>query len=200
MCNLYRMTKTVDEIAKLFDADVTAGSNAGGEVYPGYPGVVVAEGKVQTMHWGFPLAMRGKSGQMLKPKPINNARTDKLSGNFWKPSFVNRRCLIPVEAFAEAEGAKGAKTRTWVTMPGEDLFTAAGIWRWSEEWGEVYSMVMTEASPAMQGLHDRMPVIVAPPDRATWTAGSAEDAFALCRPWQGALTLDRTDRPWAGRH
>lgn len=199
MCNLYRMTRTVDEIAKLFDADVTGGSNAGGEVYPGYPGMVVAEGKVQTMHWGFPLAMRGKGGQMLKPRPINNARTDKLSGNFWKPSFVSRRCLIPLEAFAEAEGPKGAKTRTWVTVPGENVFTAAGIWRWSEEWGEVYSMVMTEACVNMDGLHDRMPVIVSSRDRTTWTAGAPEAAFDLCRPWEGPLSLERTDQPWVAR-
>nr|WP_305095530.1 SOS response-associated peptidase family protein [Croceibacterium sp. D39] len=199
MCNLYRMTKTVDEIARLFEADVAAGSNAGGEVYPGYPGVVVAEGRVQTMHWGFPLAARGKSGQLLKPRPINNARTDKLSSPFWKASFVSRRCLIPLEAFAEAEGPKGGKTRTWVTVPGEETFTVAGIWRWSEEWGEVYSMVMTEACVDMDGLHDRMPVIVASADRAAWTNASPEEAFAVCRPWPGALALDRTAEPWAGR-
>ena len=142
--------------------------------------------------------MRGKSGEMLKPRPINNARTDKLSGAFWKASFTSRRCLIPLESFAEAEGPKGGKTRTWVTVPGEDVFTAAGIWRWSEEWGEVYSMVMTDASPAMQGLHERMPVIVAPPDRFSWTDGPAEQAIALCRPWLGRLALDRTEQPWVG--
>ena len=198
MCNLYRMTKTVDEIARLFDVTPEAGSNAGDEVYPGYPGMVVAEGKVRTMHWGFPLATRGKSGQILKPRPINNARTDKLSGNFWKASFVDRRCLIPLEAFAEAEGAKGHKTRTWVSVPGEAVFTAAGIWRWSEEWGEVYSMVMTDASPSMQSLHDRMPVLLAPEGRATWLGGSPEQAFALCRPWEGELAFDRSDQRWAG--
>ena len=43
MCNLYRMTKTVDEIASLFDAvDAAQGANFGEEIYPGYPGLVVA--------------------------------------------------------------------------------------------------------------------------------------------------------------
>ena len=199
MCNLYRMTRNVDEVAHLFDALAEVGSNAGGEVYPGYPGMVLAEGRVKTMHWGFPLATRGAKGQLLKPRPINNARTDKLSGPFWKASFVARRCLIPLEAYAEAEGPKGGKTRTWVTVPGQDLFTAGGIWRWSEEWGEVYSMVMTEACVDMSGLHDRMPVIIAPEDRARWLEGPPEDAFSLCRPWLGALALDRTDEPWTGR-
>jgi hypothetical protein len=39
MCNLYRMTKTVDEIARLFDVTGESGANFGSEVYPGYRGI-----------------------------------------------------------------------------------------------------------------------------------------------------------------
>ena len=47
MCNLYRMTKNPDEVAKWFDAvNEAGGSNFGSEVYPGYPGLVVAEGRI----------------------------------------------------------------------------------------------------------------------------------------------------------
>ena len=61
------------------------------------------------MTWGFPLTLKGKSGQPLKPKPVNNCRTDKLDSFMWKYSFQERRCVIPVTAFCEAEGEKGAK-------------------------------------------------------------------------------------------
>lgn len=199
MCNLYRLTKNADEIAKLFDAVSETGSNAGGEIYPGYSGIVLRSGKVETMTWGFPLQRKGAKGQPLKPKPVNNARTDKLSGPFWKSSFTERRCLIPLETFAEAQGKKGAMTRTWIRMPGSDVFTVAGIWRPSAEWGDCYSMVMTDASPQMSAIHNRMPVILTPQDRTTWLDGSADDAFDLCRPFAGDLEIDRTDVPWAGR-
>lgn len=43
MCNLYRMTKAPAEIARLFGARSTEGANFAAEVYPGYPGLVVAE-------------------------------------------------------------------------------------------------------------------------------------------------------------
>ena len=67
MCNLYRMTKNADEVAHLFDAEAMAsGANFGEEVYPGYPGLVVAEGRVRQMSWGFPLVMKGKQGLMSK--------------------------------------------------------------------------------------------------------------------------------------
>ena len=56
------------------------------------------------MLWGFPLAMKGKSGQPLKPKPVNNTRADKLDSFMWRYSFQERRCLTPVTEFAEAEG------------------------------------------------------------------------------------------------
>ncbi len=196
MCNLYRMTKAPDEVAHLFDAVADKPSNAGGEVYPGYPGYVIAEGRLKTMAWGFPLPMRGKSGQPLKPKPCNNARTDKLDGGFWRPSFEKRRCVIPVEAFAEAEGDRGAKTRTWISLPDQDVFGVAGIWRWSAEWGEVYSMMMTEACVQMDGIHDRMPVILQGETIETWLNGAPDEARSVCAPYMAILAIEKTAQPW----
>lgn len=199
MCNLYRMTKNKDEVAQWFDAiDELGGANFGAEVFPGYPGAVVAEGRLAQMTWGFPLVLKGKNGQPLKPRPVNNARTDKLDSFFWRYSFEERRCLIPVTAWAEAEGPKGGKTRTWLSRPDAELFAVAGVWRDSEEWGRCYSMVMTDACGAAAECHTRMPVLLREADRRLWTQGSPEVAFALCRPWEGDLVLDRTAEPWAG--
>lgn len=126
MCNVYKMTKTTAEVANLFGALADPPGNAGHSVYPEYPSYVLAEGRVRQMAWGFPLAMKGKNGQPLKSKPVNNARTDKLDSGFWRSSFQTRRCLIPVSEFAEAEGERGAKTRTWFSLPDRELFAVAG--------------------------------------------------------------------------
>ena len=200
MCNLYRMTKNKDEVAAWFDAvNQLGGANFGEEVYPGYPGAVVAGGKLKQMSWGFPLVMKGKNGKPLKPKPVNNARTDKLDSFFWRYSFEERRCLIPVTAWAEAEGPKGGKTRSWLSRPDVGLFAVAGVWRDSEEWGECYSMVMTDAAGLAKEVHTRMPVLLAKDSWDQWTGGTPEEAFALCRPWEGELVLDRTKVPWSGK-
>lgn len=199
MCNLYRMTSTRAEVAQLFDlADDARGANFAEEIYPGYPGLVAAEGRLRVMNWGFPLALRGRQGQLLKPRPVNNTRSDKLGSPFWRDSFERRRCLIPVSAWAEAEGPKGQMTRSWLSMPDRQPFACAGIWRMSAEWGEVYSLVMTDAAGLAAEVHTRMPVILAPEDHGKWTDADAEAARALCRPWQGELVLDRTKQPWAG--
>ena len=199
MCNLYRMTRNVDEVAHLFGAQLGSVGNAGAEVYPGYPGLVVAGGTLRSMTWGFPLVLKGKNGQPLKPKPVNNTRADKLDSFMWRYSFQERRCLIPVSEFAEAEGPKGSMTRTWFSLPGEPVFAVAGIWRDTPEWGPAYSMVMTEACQHIADVHNRMPVILRRSDWADWLDGAPDDAAILCRPYPDMVVRDQTDEPWVRR-
>jgi 4-hydroxybenzoate polyprenyltransferase len=108
MCNLYRMTKGTAEVARLFAVEADPGANFAQEVYPGYPGLVVAEGRARAMHWGFPLVLTGKQGQKLKPKPVTNAREDKLLTGFWRDSMVHRRCLDPRQPVGRGRGREGA--------------------------------------------------------------------------------------------
>jgi putative SOS response-associated peptidase YedK len=197
MCNLYRMTKAHAEVANLFRVGNDIRANFAEEVFPGYPGAVVADGTLRSMVWGFPLVLKSKkTGKPLKPKPVNNTRTDKLDSYMWRYSFNERRCLIPITAWAEAEGPSGQMTRTWLSLRHDGLFAVAGIWRDSDEWGECYSMVMTDAAGAASEVHSRMPVVLSPEDYSKWTEGSPAEAKQLCRPWQGDLRIDRTDQRW----
>ena len=83
-------------------------------------------------------------------------------------------------------------------MPEAELFACAGVWRNSDEWGECYSMVMTDSGGAVSDVHTRMPVILATKDYAVWTGGSPDDALGLCRPWDGDVSIERSDQPWGG--
>lgn len=201
MCNLYKMDKSAAEVARLFRAvDRAEGSNRGELVFPGFPGLVIAEGEVRVMNWGFPLAQKSRrTGLPIKPKAVTNTRDDKLHSAFWRDSFLHRRCLIPATAFAEAEGEPGRMTRTWLSVPGEDIFAIAGIWRPSEEWGAVYSMVTSEPTVQTAEIHDRMPVVLHPADHARWLGGMPAEAMALCLPYSGAMDIERTAMPWGTR-
>ena len=152
MCNLYTVRKSAAEVAAHFGVeDPTQQFNAPEEVYPGTPGMVVREADgqrvLQSMAWGFPLRLKGMS-PTAKPKPVNNIAD--LNKPIWKGLAAKPqwRCLIPVTAFAEAEGAKGSKTRTWFSVKGQPIFAWAGLWRISDEWGPVYSGVMTDCNEA----------------------------------------------------
>lgn len=198
MCNLYRMTKAQAEIAGLFGAEAQTAMNFAEEVYPGYSGAVVAGGQLRSMVWGFPLAQKSKkTGKPLKPRPVNNARTDKLGSFMWRYSFEARRCLIPLTAWAEAEGPRGRMTRTWLSLPDAEAFAVGGIWRTSEEWGDCYSMVMTDAAGDAAQVHNRMPVILLPEHWEAWQTGTPEAALNLCQPFDGALAIDRTSESWS---
>ena len=202
MCNLYTMRKSAAEVAAHFGVTSFASSNAPEEIYPGRPGLVVHNldhrRTLRSMAWGFPLRLKGMKPDS-KPKPVNNARTDKLDNFMWRYSFEQRRCLIPVTGFAEAEGEKGCKTRTWFSLPDEEVFAVAGIWRDTAEWGPAYSMVMTEACIHVAEVHDRMPVILGRDSWTDWLDGPPDAARLLCQPYPADMVVRRTADPWVKR-
>jgi putative SOS response-associated peptidase YedK len=198
MCNLYRMTRAVAEVANLFGATATDGLNAAADIYPGYNGIVIADGAVRSMTWGFPVVLTGKKGQPLKPKPVNNARFDKL-GTYWKRWAVNpgNRCLIPATAYAEAVGEPRKMTRTWLSVKDQPVFAWAGLWRRSDEWGECYTAVMTDCDPGLSDIHDRAPVILEPDQWETWLTAPLADLykFDVALPVE-RVDVQHTDQPW----
>ncbi|MEA3263992.1 MAG: SOS response-associated peptidase family protein [Pseudomonadota bacterium] len=197
MCNLYRMTKGTAEVAAMFAVqDAAAGTNFAAELYPGYPGLVAEGGRLRAMNWGLPVVLTGRQGQKLKPKPVTNARDDKLLTPFWRDSFARRRCLIPVTQWAEPKGSSGRMTRSWYSLPGVEVMAVAGLWRATGEWGDCYAMVMVDSSPAMAEVHDRMPVILARDSWEQWTSGSIDHALDLCQTWRGPLQADHTGERW----
>jgi len=194
------MTKPVDAIAGLFGAEASARANYVDVVAPTDPGLVIARGTVQAMGWGFPRIEISKvTGGPLKPKAVVNTRSDRIGSPFWLTSFQRRRCLIPVTAWAEAAGEDGQMTRTWFSLPGEEVFAIAGIWCNSPEWGHVYSMLSVPGHEQMEPLNDRMPVILRREQWKIWTEGTPTAAHALCRTWEGSLVVEPSDEPWSVR-
>jgi putative SOS response-associated peptidase YedK len=192
MCNVYKLNLS----QKVFDFESLQGANVAAEVYPNYPGVVIESGQARAMNWGFPRhTVNKRTGKANKPTPVNNVRDDRLR-TYWRKDFTDRRCLIPVSQWAEAQGPKGRMTKTWYGLPGLEAFAVAGVWRPTDEWGDSYSMVMTDSSKYMVDAHDRMPVILDPADYDQWTYGTPDEAFALVRAWPDPLAVDATDELW----
>ncbi|MDH7640260.1 SOS response-associated peptidase [Sphingomonas oryzagri] len=182
MCNLYTERKSTAEVAAHFGVDDPMDTNAGEEVYPGAPGLVVREEEgrrvLQSMSWGWPVRLKFMKPDS-KPKAINNCADIRKSMWIGFARKTQWRCLIPLTAFAEAEGPKGAMTRTWFTLKDQPIFAWAGLWRPSDEWGPVYSGVMTNANAAIAPVHDRMPVLLMPHEYEQWLHGSFDEALAF---------------------
>ena len=108
------------------------------------------------------------------------------------------RCLIPLTAFAEAEGPKGGKTRTWFSVKDQPASAWAGLWRVSDEWGPVYLGVMTDCNEAIRPIHDRMPVLLLPDEHEAWLNGDFDTALGFqqrCFPDE-LISMGRTQEPW----
>lgn len=188
MCNLYTLRKSAAEVAAHCGVAAPVASNAGEEVYPGAPAIVIREDDgrrvMQSMTWGFPLRLKTMSST-AKPKPVNNIAD--LAKPMWKGLAAKPqwRCLIPQTAFVEAEGPKGSKTRTWFSVVDQPVFAWTGLWRDSAEWGPVYSGVMTDCNEAIRPVHDRMPVLLHTDEWDQWLHGGFDDALtfqARCFP------------------
>lgn len=208
MCNRYQPGER-KRIVDFFDARVLQEVNAGPAiVHPREPGWVVRAGEdgvglvLEQMTWGFPVYVNGrtgKRGQPLKPKPVNNARFDKL-GSFWRrwASIPAQRCLIPAVRYAEAVGEPGRMTTTWLSLRSQPVFAWAGLWTNSDEWGPAYSAVMTSCATELAEIHDRSPVILAPEHWQVWLTAPSNELRQFDRPWPaGDVCVTQTDVLWS---
>ncbi len=121
-----------------------------------------------------------------------NARAETVAE---KPAFRNafreRRCLVPADGFYEWAHANGAKQPWRIHRADDGPLAFAGLWeRWRQagETVESFTIITTDANAALLPIHERMPVVLDPPDFAAWL--DAEDtprdhALALLRPYAG---------------
>jgi putative SOS response-associated peptidase YedK len=174
MCNLYSLNKKRDAVARFFRV---SHNRAGAfepvsAIFPRHVAPVMREAadgerEIVTMSWGFMLLQQGRA-----PRPVTNVRDDTiLKSSFWKPSFQERRCLVPASSFCEPNGDVKPATWHWFALrDGQDarpLFAFPGIWRRYK--GpvkkdcpnvdiEIYAILTTTANPLVSTInHERMP-------------------------------------------
>jgi putative SOS response-associated peptidase YedK len=120
-----------------------------------------------------------------------------LKSSFWKPSFQERRCLVPASSFCEPNGDVKPATWHWFSIKGNDprpLFAFPGIWRRYKgpvkKDGpnvdiETYAFLTTTPNSLAATInHERMPVLLTREDEfETWLRGSPAEALALAREY-----------------
>lgn len=133
MCNANRMTSSVEAMRRLFavSPDSTSNLPVFDEIYPDRDAPVIISGADTTrgivlMRWGFP-------PPIAATRPVTNVRN--LASPFWRTALSrpDRRCLVPVTAFAEwtaePDPITRRKRRVWFDVAGAEAFAFAGIWR-----------------------------------------------------------------------
>lgn len=150
----------------------------------------------ELMEWGFPTTVKGAKGQPLA-KYVTNARN--LASPFWRSSLANpaNRCLVPFTHFAEPhpEGGKGddgLPKQAWFCLPDQPVGVFAGFWRQTER-GPAFAFATCEPNAIVAPIHPKaMPAIIKPDEWGQWLDGTAEQAAALVRPYDGPMDVQIT--------
>jgi len=173
MCGRYQLLRPQDIPARFETVNTLKDLRPDEDVRPtqGIP-VVDMERELVLMHWGLV-----PSWAKEKPKgaPLINARAEGIES---KPTFRKplryQRCIIPATGFYEWQTpvSGGKKVKYLFTREDGDFMGLAGLYdTWKTPEGqELRSCVIITTTPneEVAPIHNRMPVILAKDDEATW--------------------------------
>lgn len=218
MCGRYSLTQGVEVLQLRFafmeeDFDLKPRYNiAPSQNAP----VVMVEGegrRLRMMRWGLvpSWAKEASIGNRMI-----NARSETVAE---KPSFrkslKQRRCLVLADGFYEwraPKEGKGRKTPMRILLKSQEPFAFAGLWdSWKDPDGEEllsFTIITTQANDLVKGIHERMPVILAPEEEEVWLnagSGETERLLSLLDPYpekemkvyevSAAVNFPANDRP-----
>ncbi|ACO31509.1 MULTISPECIES: SOS response-associated peptidase [Acidobacterium] len=186
MCGRYRRRSDKQRIAEAFDLGMGLEEvffEPEDDIAPGSVQPVVLQGQdgmrtLEMMRWGF----------KLQDRLLFNARSEGIDhSKFWKESFLERRCLVPADSFFEwKKVARSKKPKYEFAIENRHPFGMAGLWApWKNpktgRWESTFAILTGEAGPAMQPVHDREPLIVAPRDYGKYLAPDPRPPLHLLR-------------------
>ncbi len=189
MCGRYRLSRRKQVVEEYFESASEVSEEE--EWSPRYniaPTQLVAtirpSGSSRTlsmMRWGLvpSWATDIKIGNQL----INGHSETVLEKPAFRAAFRTRRCLIPADGFYEWKKSGKQRHPFHFGMKDNSLFAFAGVWdRWKSPGGPVLqscSILTTAANEMLEGVHDRMPVILPHRHHETWLTAPAAEAERL---------------------
>jgi putative SOS response-associated peptidase YedK len=129
-----------------------------------------------------------------KPKiPHINARAETVHKlPLFREAFAKRRALIPATGFFEWETVADGRQPWRFTRKDLEPFAFAGLWEFARIAGEELlsaTIIVGEPNPLVNGVHDRMPVILMPEDYDRWLDNSTgvDELRGLLKPYDPDL-------------
>jgi len=114
---------------------------------------------------------------------IFNSRIETIRAKkFWTALFEKNRAVVPMTAFYEWLKIKGKKIQHKIYLKDIPLFYVAAISFLKD--GEVCtSLITVPPNEFMEGVHNRMPVILNLKNAVSFLNDKAEDNFSICIPY-----------------
>lgn len=127
-------------------------------------------------------------------RPINARAETADRQPFFRDAFQRRRAIVPVDGWYEWEKTEHGKVPYWIHRTDRRPIALAALWeQWRSGDGETrlrtVAILTCAASPALRGIHSRMPVVLRPDAWEPWldrgTAPRAAQTFLT--PYAGDL-------------
>jgi putative SOS response-associated peptidase YedK len=165
MCGRYTLSTPAGRLAEEFQLDSTA------EISPSYnvaptqqvAAVVEDEGgrRLEMFRWG--LVPSWAEDPEIGSRMINARSETAPEKPSFRRAFRGRRCLIAADGFYEWKRENGGKQPYYFRMQDGRPFAFAGLWEsWEKGDGTLRTcaILTTRANSVLEGIHDRMPVIL----------------------------------------
>lgn len=136
-----------------------------------------------------------------------NARAESVSTKpAFRAAFERRRLLVPVDGFYEWDRRGPAKVPHYFTRADEGPIVLAGLsefWRdrAGGPWLASCTVITTSDGPDMDGIHDRMPVVLDREAHELWLTAREDEldaVRALCRPASAGTLVHHPVGPRVG--
>ncbi len=151
------------------------------------------ERSLDKLRWG--LVPMGAPDLSFAAKQIN-ARAETLTERpAYREAYIKRRCLVPIDSFYEWRKLDAKTKQPYaVAMADGSPMVLGGLWeRWRDattrEITRSFAIVTVPANDQLKPLHERMPLILAEQDWATWLGETQADPAPLLRTYQQELRV-----------
>jgi putative SOS response-associated peptidase YedK len=116
-------------------------------------------------------------------QPINARAETAATSPMFRDALVRRRCLVPADVFYEWQATDDGKQPFAIARTDGQPMVFAGLWEgWRGTDGTVmrtFTIMTTSANATLRPLHERMPVVLEPPDWPAWLGETDTDPTAL---------------------
>jgi putative SOS response-associated peptidase YedK len=199
MCGRIALYTPPARLARLLDAAIAAGVETEAapswNVTPQRTLFGVADGGsgrvLDAYTWGL-IAWWAKDASMSNR--MFNARAETMASRpAYRDAFVRQRVLLPVDGFFEWDRRGGSREPHFFTRTDGEVLVLAGLYdRWRDPDGppdaarrRTCTVVTTTPGPDLDGIHDRMPVVLERGAFDLWLTGADDEldaVQALCAP------------------
>jgi putative SOS response-associated peptidase YedK len=186
MCGRFALKNPPSELITRFGLDECADFGPRYNIPPGTDIPVIRqspEGKrvLHLLRWGL---VPHWSKDLAIGTKLNNARGESVAEKpSFRDAFKRRRCLIPASGFYEWKVEGKIKQPYYIGLKSGEPMAMGGIWEsWKAPDGTILRtacIITTQANDLMAGIHDRMPVILAPGAWGAWLGAENVSTEAL---------------------